>query len=349
MSKIYFTGYNTTEFFSTDSMTLRECAAYDRKDHVQWINIQGISDKGLMQEAAEVFNIHPLALEDIAAPHQRAKVEEYGDMLYVVLRMFYLKDGKVEDQQVSFILHRPSEKTYVVADTGIFSRVISDKLKVESSLLRKQGEDYLLYSLLDIIIDNYLVVLEHTEAAMERLEHDIFNKLENKHLRMLQEMKSNVLYLRKNMLPARDLITNLMRNEVEYFDQANKYYLRDLQDHMQRNVEEIEFQRDQMASLMDLYYSLQNHRMNNVMKTLTGVSFVLLPLTFLASLYGMNFTHIPRANDPWGFYEMVGVMAFLALVLLLFAFRRNWLSSQDFNKRIKWKSGSFSVHLTPFI
>lgn len=335
MSKIYFTGYNTTEFFSTDSMTLRECAAYDRKDHVQWINIQGISDKKLMQEAAEVFNIHPLALEDIAAPHQRAKVEEYGDMLYVVLRMFYLKDGKVEDQQVSFILRDNQLITFREADTGIFSRVISDKLKVESSLLRKQGEDYLLYSLLDIIIDNYLVVLEHTEAAMERLEHDIFNKLENKHLRMLQEMKSNVLYLRKNMLPARDLITNLMRNEVEYFDQANKYYLRDLQDHMQRNVEEIEFQRDQMASLMDLYYSLQNHRMNNVMKTLTGVSFVLLPLTFLASLYGMNFTHIPRANDPWGFYEMVGFMAILAIVLLLFAFRRNWLSSQDFNKRIK--------------
>lgn len=335
MSKIYFTGYNTTEFFSTDSMTLRECAAYDRKDHVQWINIQGISDKKLMQEAAEVFNIHPLALEDIAAPHQRAKVEEYGEMLYVVLRMFYLKDGKVEDQQVSFILRDNQLITFREADTGIFSRVISDKLKVESSLLRKQGEDYLLYSLLDIIIDNYLLVLEHTEAAMERLEHDIFNKLENKHLRMLQEMKSNVLYLRKNMLPARDLITNLMRNEVEYFDQTNKYYLRDLQDHMQRNVEEIEFQRDQMASLMDLYYSLQNHRMNNVMKTLTGVSFVLLPLTFLASLYGMNFTHIPRANDPWGFYEMVGFMAVLAIVLLLFAFRRNWLSSQDFNKRIK--------------
>lgn len=302
---------------------------------MQWINIQGISDKQLMQEAAEVFNIHPLALEDIAAPHQRAKVEEYGDMLYVVLRMFYLKDGKVEDQQVSFILRDNQLITFREADTGIFSRVISDKLKVESSLLRKQGEDYLLYSLLDIIIDNYLVVLEHTEAAMERLEQDIFNKLENKHLRMLQEMKSNVLYLRKNMLPARDLITNLMRNEVEYFDQANKYYLRDLQDHMQRNVEEIEFQRDQMTSLMDLYYSLQNHRMNNVMKTLTGVSFVLLPLTFLASLYGMNFTHIPRANDPWGFYEMVGIMAVIAIVLLLFAFRRNWLSSQDFNKRIK--------------
>lgn len=335
MSKIYFTSYNASEFFSSDAMTLAECAAQQREGHVQWINIQGISDKELIKQAAEVFYIHPLAVEDIATPHQRPKVEEYGDMLYVVLRMFYIKDGKVEDQQVSFVLRDNQLITFREVDAGIFSKVIAEKLKNDNNPLRKQGEDYLLYMLLDVIIDNYLVVLEHNEAAIEHLEQEIFNKLENRHLRMLQDMKSNVLYLRKNMLPARELITNLLRNEIEYFDETNKYYLRDLQDHMQRNVEEIEFQRDQMTSLMDLYYSLQNHRMNNVMKTLTGVSFVLLPLTFLASLYGMNFTHIPRANDPWGFYEMVGIMAVIAIVLLLFAFRRNWLSSQDFNKRIK--------------
>lgn len=335
MSKIYFTSYNATELFTSELMTLPECARYNKKGHVQWINVQGISDKDLMKQAAEVFNIHPLALEDIAAPHQRAKVEEYGDMLYVVIRMFYLKDGAVDDQQVSFILRDNQLITFREADAGIFSRIISEKLKNENSALRKHGEDYLLYALLDVIIDNYLLVLEHNEAAIETMEQEIFSKHENKHLRELQDMKSNVLYLRKNMLPARDLITNLMRNEVEYFDESNKYYLRDLQDHMQRNVEEIEFQRDQMTSLMDLYYSLQNHRMNNVMKTLTGVSFVLLPLTFLASLYGMNFTYIPRANDPWGFYEMVGVMAVIAVVLIFYAFRRNWLSSQDFNKRAK--------------
>lgn len=335
MSKIHFTSYNATDLFSSDAMSLREIAAYEREGRVQWINIQGISDKALMQEAAEVFHIHPLAMEDIGAPRQRAKVEEYGDMLYVVLRMFYLKDGKVDDLQVSFILRDNQLLTFRETDTGIFSRPITEKLKNQNSALRKQGEDSLLYALLDVIIDNYLIVLEHTDAQMETLEHDIFNKLENKHLRLLQDMKGTVLYLRKNMLPARDLITNLIRNEVEYFDENNKYYLRDLQDHMQRNVEEIEFQREQMISLMDLYYSLQNHRMNNVMKTLTGVSFVLLPLNFLASLYGMNFTHIPRADDPWGFYEMVGIMTFFGAVLLLFAFRRNWLSSQDFNKREK--------------
>lgn len=335
MAKIHFSSYNATDFFLSDSMSLRECAAYDRSNHTHWINIRGISDKGLMQEAAEAFDIHPLALEDIVNARQRAKVEEYGDSLYVVLRMFYLKNEKVEDQQISFLLRDNQLVTFRESDTGVFSRPVSEKLKVANSNIRKNGEDYLLYSLLDVIIDNYAAVLENLNERMEKMEHDIFKNLENKHLRLLQELKSDVLYLRKNMLPARDLINDLLKNEIDYFDSNNKYYLRDLQDHMLRNAEEIDFQWEQLKSLMDLYYSLQNHRMNNVMKTLTGVSFVLLPLTFIASLYGMNFVHIPRANDPWGFYEMVGIMGAIALVLVLFAFRRNWLSSQDFNSHRK--------------
>jgi magnesium transporter len=331
MAKIHFSSYNASDFFLSDTMSLKECAAYDRTNHTHWINIRGIGDSSLLKEAAEAFDIHPLALEDIANARQRAKVEEYGDTLFVVLRMFYMRAGQVEDQQISFLLRDNQLVTFRESDTGAFSRPISEKLKVPNSNIRKNGEDYLLYSLLDVIIDNYAAVLENVNERMEKMEQDIFKNLENKHLRLLQELKSDVLYLRKNMLPARDLINDLLKNEVDYFDSNNKYYLRDLQDHMQRNAEEIDFQWEQLKSLMDLYYSLQNHRMNNVMKTLTGVSFVLLPLTFLASLYGMNFTHIPRANDPWGFYEMVGIMAFIALVLIIFAFRRNWLSSQDFN------------------
>ncbi|MCW5907978.1 MAG: magnesium/cobalt transporter CorA [Chitinophagales bacterium] len=332
MSKIYFSHYNASDFSFSDALSLKQCAAYDRSNHVTWINIQGISDKELMQEAAEQFNIHPIALEDISAPRQRAKMEEYGDMLYVVLRMFYLKNEKIEDQQISFVLRDNQLITFRESDTGVFSRPVAEKLKNENSVLRKKGEDYLLYALLDVIIDNYYTVLETINEKLEKLEAEIFKNMENRHLRLLQELKSDVLYMRKNMLPARDLINNLMRNDVEYFDPANKYYLRDLQDHMQRNVEDIDFQWEQLNSVMELYYSMQNNRMNNVMKTLTGVSFVLLPLNFLASLYGMNFSVIPRAEDPWGFYEMVAAMAVIAIVLTIFAFRRNWLSSQDFNK-----------------
>ncbi len=332
-TKISIYHYNADECFFSDSISLKKSAEYDRQSHVSWINILGISDQKVLQETGEIFNIHSFAVEDIANAIQRAKIEEYDDMLYIVLRMFYIgAKGKIQDQQVSFVLRNNVLLTFRETDTGIFSKTIGERLKAGSGNLRKRGEDYLLYSLLDVIIDNYYFVLEHISDQIEELDHAVLHRPDDRHLMVLQKLKGQILYIRKYILPVRELINNLKRFEIEYFDVASKYFLRDLQDHMQRNVEEIDFQRDQLNSLMDLYYSLQTHKMNTIMKTLTGVSFVLLPLTFLASLYGMNFSVIPRSEDPMGFYEMVAVMVVVAVVLIIFAFRWGWLSVKDFNQ-----------------
>lgn len=332
-SKISLYHYNQAECVFHESIQPEECAAFDKTGFVNWFNVVGISDAHFMQRVSDVFGIHPLVQEDITNPIQRAKIEEYDDMLYIVLRMFFLNGEEIEDQQVSFVLRNNTVLTFREMETGLFKRSVGDKLLSGAGGLRKNGEDYLLYTLLDVIIDNYFVVLEHLGEKIEILDQQILKSPKDNHLVLLQDLKSNVLYIRKNILPVRDLINNLIRFEVSYFEPGNKYFLRDIQDHMQRNVDEIDFQRDQLSALMDLYYSLQTHKMNNVMKTLTGVSFVLLPLTFLASLYGMNFATIPRADDPMGFYEMVGVMLLIALVLTIFAFRRNWLSLRDFDNK----------------
>jgi magnesium transporter len=335
-TKVVFYHYNAEECIYSEDTSLSMCAASDNSNHVNWINIIGISDPVILQQAAELFKIHPLVMEDIANPNQRAKVEAYGDnMLYVVLRLFAVKDGKIEDQQASFVLRNNVLLTFREYDLGIFKKFIGDKLISGTGNLRKKGEDYLLYSILDVIIDNYYFVLEHINEQLEKLDHEILSRPDDRHIVQLQRLKGEVLYLRKFLLPVRDLIGNLIRNEIDYFEEENKYYLRDLQDHAIRDIEELDFQRDQVNSLMDLYYSLQTHKMNNVMKTLTSVSFVLLPLTFIASIYGMNFSIIPRADDPWGFYEVVIGMGILALFLVFFAFRRNWISSKDFRERKK--------------
>lgn len=332
-SKISFYHYSPSDCFFSENISLEESAAHERDGHVNWFNVVGISDTAFMQRVADIFKIHPLALEDIVNPRQRAKIEEYDEMLYIVLRMFFMEDGIIEDQQISFVLHDNVLVTFREVETGLFKKSVGDKLTTGTGNLRKNGEDYLLYTLLDVIIDNYYYVLEHIGEQIEELDREILENPKDNHLRKLQQLKGHVLYIRKSILPVRDLINNLMRFEVSYFEASNKYFLRDLTDHMQRNVDEIDFQRDQLTSLMDLYYSLQTHKMNNVMKTLTGVSFVLLPLTFLASLYGMNFAVIPHANDPNGFYEVVAAMLSIAVVLTLFAFRRNWLSTKDFDNR----------------
>lgn len=329
-SVIHFYYYNKDECVYEENALPKSIAQRENNNHVKWLNVLGIEDKETLSHIAETFRLHPLVVEDILNPNQRAKIEDYGDSLYVVLRMFSLVENEVLDQQVSLVLRDNVLITFREADFGVFKKNVGDKIETNNGTLRKKGEDYLLYTLLDVIIDHYYYVIEHVEERVEKLEQEIFKNPHDSQLVTLQHLKSDVLYMRKHIVPVRDLITNLIRYEIEYFEDDNKYYLRDLQDHMTRDVEELDFLRDQLSSLMDLYYSLQTHKMNNVMKTLTSVSFVLLPLTFVASLYGMNFVNIPRADDPWGFWEVVIGMAIFALLLSLFAIRRKWISARDF-------------------
>lgn len=310
--------------------TLEECARLDTSKHVNWINILGIEDKDTLRQTADVFNLHSLVLEDIQHPSQRAKIEDYNDSLYVVLRMFALFNGEVKDQQISIVLRDNMLITFREEDFGLFKKYIGEKLQSDNHHLRKRGENYLLYMLLDVIIDHYFIVIESVEEEVEKLESEIFKLPRDSQLVKMQRLKSDILYMRKNIVPVRELITNLLRNEVQYFEKENKYHLRDLQDHMTRNVEELDFLREQLTSLMDLYYSLQTHKMNNVMKTLTTVSFVLLPLTFIATIYGMNFKFMPRVDAPNGFWEVIGGMGIISCVLLFIAIRRKWISTKDF-------------------
>lgn len=321
--------YNAAEFKAEDYFVLENFETLDKTGHVNWVNIIGLHDADLLQRAAKVFGIHPLMMEDITNPIQRAKIEDYGDNLYIVLRAFALIDGKVEDQQISFLLRDNVLVSFAEKNFGLFQPFLNKLSNGGGQQARKKGEDFLLYQLLDILIDNYYYVLRSADEQIERLDHDILERPNDHHLIDLQRLKTDVLYIRKNILPVRELIGNLTRHEVTYFDEDNKYFLRDLHDHMQRNVEELDFQREQLNSLMDLFYNLQTHKMNNVMKTLTTVSFVIMPLTFIASLYGMNIK-IPRSEDPNAFWELIGIMGGIAVLLLVFAFTRNWLSSRDF-------------------
>ena len=330
-TKITFYHYNATDYVTSEGVTLQHCATKDHPYHVSWINIVGM-DPLVMHQAGEIFKIHPLALEDIVNTHQRAKVEDYGDFLYVVLRMFTLTDNKIVDQQVSFILRDNVLLTFREEDYGIF-RKVGERIQNNKGNIRRKGEDHLLYTLLDVIIDHYYLILEYLNEEIEKLDHEILQHPNDNQFVKLQQLKNQVLYLRKNILPVRELINNLIRNEVEYFEEENKYYLRDLQYHMTRNVDEIDFHREQINSLMDLYYSLQTHNMNNVMKTLTTVSFVLLPLTFVATIYGMNFKYMPRVDDPWGFWEVLGGMGVFSLILLFIAITRNWISTKSFSRK----------------
>lgn len=328
-SKISFYHYNADECIYSEEFSLAQCAAQDHTKYVNWLNIIGNNDQNILQQAAEVFKIHPLVIEDIANGNQRAKLEAYDDMLFVVLRMFAIIDGEVQDQQVGFVLRDNLILTFRETDYGVFGKTIGDKIIFGSGNIRKRGEDYLFYMLLDVIIDHYYFVLQFINDKIENLEVEVLRQPDNRHLVILQRLKSDVLYIRKHIIPVRDLINLLSHNDVEYFEEENKYYLRDLQDHMTRNVEEIDFHRDQLSGLMDLYYSLQNQKMNNVMKTLTVISTIFMPLTFIVGVYGMNFKNMPELESHYGYYVVWGVMLLLIIGMLFYFKKLHWFDVRE--------------------
>ncbi len=326
--KISFYHYNAAECIYTENYSLQQCGAEDKTTHVNWLNITG-NDPATLQQVGTIFKLHPLVVEDIANTHQRAKVEEYDDYLFVVLRMFAVIDGSIKDQQISFILRDNYVITFREADFFIFNKGVGDKLINGNGSIRKKGEDYLFYMLLDVIIDNYYLVLHFLDDKIEALEKAMFRRPNGAHLAELQRLKSQVLYIRKHIIPARDLVNQLSHNEVEYFDKANKYYLRDLHDHMTRNVEEVDFHRDQLSDLMELFYSLQNQKMNNVMKTLTVISTIFMPLTFIVGVYGMNFEYLPELHWHYGYHFVWGVMILMIIAMLLYFKHLRWFDVSE--------------------
>jgi len=331
---IHHFSYNKIVLDETRNVSVNDLKNLDTSTKVNWVDIITNNNTNDINEIGNLFSIDQLVIEDIVHTNQRAKLEEYDDFQYIVLKMYHQQGDKTLDQQISFVLRDNLVLSFRERDFGVL-KPIQEQLKNSSSKIRQRGEDFLLYSLLDTIIDQYYVVLNYINDKVEHLDAEIFKEQNDGHIYTLQRLKKDILEARKDMLPVRELISNLTKNEVSFFEPANKKYLRDLQDHMTRNVEQLDFDRDQINSLIDVYYSLQNHKMNNVMKTLTGVSFVLLPLNFLASLYGMNFSKLYFAEDPHGFDYMLGLMAIVGLVLTYLAFRRKWLSTRDFTKRIK--------------
>lgn len=326
--------YNNSFFEVNRNVAIKDLRKLDTTAKVHWIDIITNNNINDIVEVGSLFNIDPLVVEDIIHTDQRAKLEEYDDFQYLVLKMYTQQGAKTLDQQISFVLRNNLVLTFRENDFGVL-KPIQDQLNNAQSKLRQRGEDFLLYTLLDTIIDHYYIVLNYINEKVETLDEEIFKEQSDRHIYQLQRLKKDIMGARKDMLPVRELITTLSKNEISFFEPVNKKYLRDLQDHMTRNVEQLDFDRDQINSLIDVYYSLQNHKMNNVMKTLTGVSFVLLPLNFLASLYGMNFEIIWGANDPHGFWYMLAFMGATGLILTYLAFRRKWLSTRDFTKRLK--------------
>ena len=312
----------------TRPVDARALPALRRSHAVLWVDLVGLADHHAIRTLAGEFGLHPLAVEDITNTHQRPKVESYADHLFIVFRMV-TPGGPVEGEQVSMIVGKDHVLTFQEKPGDCFTPV-RERLRHGKGRLREAGADYLAYALIDAAIDGYFPVLETLGEALESLEDSVVDDPDRRQVEELHHTKRDLLVLRRAIWPLRELLGALLRDDSPIIAATTRPYLRDAYDHTVQLMDIVETYREIASGLLDVYLSSQSARLNEVMKVLTIIATIFMPMSFIASLYGMNFdtTHpfnMPELGWPLGYAWALGIMAAIALGLLWWFERKGWL------------------------
>jgi magnesium transporter len=318
--------YDGQDFQGKELKNFETCYIFPKEPAVTWVNVVGIQQVEVLEKLGNCFTVHPLALEDILNTEQRPKVEDYGEDLFIVVKLITYNEKKdeVEAEQISLIL-RPNALISFQEKEGDDFAAVKERLRAGKGRLRKMGADYLAYTLLDVVVDQYFVVLEKLGERIEVLEGKLLADPGTATLQKIQNLKREMLLLRKWIWPLREIISSLERGEFSVIQESTRIYLRDVYDHAIQVMDAVEIYRDMLSGMLDIYLSSLNNRMNAVMKVLTIIATIFMPLTFLAGVYGMNFKHMPELDWPWGYPLILVVMAFVAILMLTLFRRKKWL------------------------
>lgn len=319
--------YNSEKLIEKELKTVEECQALkDQPDMNLWINVDGLDQIEIIEKLGSYFGVHPLTLEDVLNTGQRPKMEDYDSYIYAVLKEMILDEDREEIiiDQVSIILGSNYILSFQEKAGDVFDP-IRERLKNPASRLRKNGVDLLAYSLIDAIVDNYFVILEHFGEKIEDLEEKLIVDPMPDTLKAIQKHKRDMITLRRSVWPLRELINNLQRTESELIKETTQLYLRDVYDHTIQVIDSIEAFRDILSSMVDVYLSSLSNRMNDVMKVLTIIATIFIPLTFIAGVYGMNFDYMPELEWRWGYPAVMLGMTLLGISMFLYFRKRRWV------------------------
>lgn len=317
--------YDESDYRREDDVSLEQGIKAKDQAGVNWLNLYGIHDTELLRTLGEGYSIHPLALEDILNTTHRPKVEAFDNYLLVILKMIMADSShdSLEVEQISFVLG----SNFLVSfqeRRGDFFNPVRDRLQRANGRIRSRGADYLLYALLDAVVDHYFHVLENLDERLAQYEHDLISEVESG-MHQLHYFSKEILLLRKSIWPLRELVSQLQNDESGLIDASTGMFLRDLQDHVIQINDSVDSLRDTTTSLLSLHMSLAGNRMNEVMKVLTIMASIFIPLTFLAGIYGMNFENMPELKTAWGYPAVLTLMAGCVVVMLVYFKRKRWL------------------------
>jgi magnesium transporter len=318
--------YTTGSLIERTLETVEEGLGLARKGATTWINIDGTHDVALMENIGRRQGIHPLTLEDVLNTTLRPKSEVFDDYLFVVLKMLrYDIDAKsIASEQISLILGENILISFQEEAGDVFEPV-RDRIRKGKGRIRGGGNDYLAYALIDAIVDHYFVILDHVGRHLEKLEEEIDENPDARLLGEIHSVRRELIYLRKQVWPLRDIISLLLKEESPFFSDSTRLFVRDVYDHTIQTIDTIESFRDILSGLQDLYLSIISNRMNEVMKVLTVIATIFIPITFIAGIYGMNFSHMPELGWRWGYPLFWVVVITLVGGMVCFFRKKRWL------------------------
>lgn len=318
--------YDESSFSEKELHDISQCSELLGTGTVKWISIAGIHQTETIEKLGTTFGIHPLALEDMVNVDQRPKMEDFDDYLFIVMKTHHHDDetGEVSVEQISLVVTRDCVITLQEKDDPLFDK-IRDRIRTFKGKARKMGVDYLAYTLIDAIVDSYFIILDKMGEEIERLQNDLVANPTPETLNDIHKMKRNMLFVRRSVWPLREVIGNLRKGESELMGEQIDIYLMDVYDHTIQVIDTVESLRDMVSGMLDIYLSSMSNKMNEIMKVLTIIATIFIPLSFVAGVYGMNFEEMPELDWSLG-YPLVLIGMTAVGVVMLFWFRsKKWI------------------------
>jgi magnesium transporter len=306
--------------------SVHELLAYKDTDTVTWVMIEGLADIELISELGQAFEIHPLVLEDILNTHQRPRLDDFEDYLYLVFKRFEVtnQEFSVKQEQISLLLFDNILFTFKEKHDALFESLIN-RLQADMGRLRTQSTDYLAYSVLDTVVDGYFILQDTLDFFVDDIEDKLFEQPGPELLTRIQQVKRELIFVRKSLSPLREMLAALERSDSSLLSEKTHIYLRDVYDHTIRVIESVDSYRDLITGMLEIYLSSVSNRLNEIMKVLTVFSTIFIPLTFLTGIYGMNFRDMPELKWPWSYPILWGIFISIPVTLLIYFRKRKWL------------------------
>ena len=324
--RITVISYNETDLQESTVQTIEACLPFKKSGNVTWIHVEGIHETGIIEEIGEHFQVDSLVLEDLMTPTQLPKIEVYENYTFIVLKNlgYTAASINISREQISLIIG----EDFVISlqeELGELFTTVQNRLRNAHGRIRKMPTDYLVYALIDVIVDNYFIVLDELNDRIESVEEASIANPTPEVLAEINTLRKEFLFLRRPILPLRDVLDEVLDDEMPFLTQNTHLYFRDVYDHLGQIIHTLETLRIAISGLFDTYTSAMSHRMNEVMKVLTIVATFFIPLTFIAGIYGMNFRFMPELQTRWGYPVVLLVMVSISIGMFIYFKLKKWL------------------------